>query len=254
MHAKGRYRPWLVLLVVLAAPGPTPAQIPTEGLVARWTLDDGSGTVAGDTSGGDHDATLVNGPVWTTGMMGGALSFDGIDDYVAVPISAAFDFGPGGFSIAAWIRTSVGTLEQYVIDFYCEGNFPHVEIYTGQFDSKVGTHVCRGELECERLTDGVVTTGHWRHVMITYDPTTTPGFLLYVDGARRESGTLELTVPVDGWDTISMAARVRLDGTVDEPWHGEIDDVLVYDRPLTPQQVADLYATYPVELQRFTVE
>ena len=42
------------------------------GLLAWWKMDDGSGITAED-SAGDANGTLVNGPVWTTGVVDGAL-------------------------------------------------------------------------------------------------------------------------------------------------------------------------------------
>jgi hypothetical protein len=38
------------------------------GLVGRWGLNEGSGTVAGDSSGSGVTGTLVNGPTWTSGF------------------------------------------------------------------------------------------------------------------------------------------------------------------------------------------
>ena len=65
----------------------------TEVLVNRWNLgwlgrlveiDEGSGTVAYDSSGNGNDGNLMNGPTWTTGKIGGALKFDGVNKYVDV--------------------------------------------------------------------------------------------------------------------------------------------------------------------------
>jgi hypothetical protein len=38
------------------------------------------------------------------GVAGNALSFDGIDDYLAVPNSASIDFGDEDFTISFWIK------------------------------------------------------------------------------------------------------------------------------------------------------
>ena len=54
------------------------------GLIAWWKFDETSGTVAYDSSGNGNDGNLTNGPTWVTGKIGGALSFDGIDDYFEV--------------------------------------------------------------------------------------------------------------------------------------------------------------------------
>jgi len=47
------------------------------GLTAEWKLDDGTGTSAVDSSGNGNTGTLTNGPTWTAGNTGGALSFTG---------------------------------------------------------------------------------------------------------------------------------------------------------------------------------
>ena len=55
------------------------------GLVGYWTFDDGSGTTAADSSGNGYTATLVNGPTWITGKIGGAISANGVNQYVNIP-------------------------------------------------------------------------------------------------------------------------------------------------------------------------
>ena len=59
-------------------------------MVSYWKLDESSGTTAYD-SVDTNDGTLVNGPVWTTGAVDGALSFDGVNDYVEIPHSNGLD-------------------------------------------------------------------------------------------------------------------------------------------------------------------
>jgi len=53
---------------------------------------------------------LVNGPKWTNGKFGQALSFDGVDDYVEVPHSSTLGFPAGtSFTLALWFKgTKVG--------------------------------------------------------------------------------------------------------------------------------------------------
>ncbi len=228
------------------------AQVPTAGLIAHWAFDEGSGALAADSSGGGHNGTLVNGPTWTSGIAGDALSFDGIDDYVAIPDSVDFDFGNGDFTICAWFRTTVGLSEQYIIDFFRDGNFPHIEIYTGLPLHCLGSHLCGVGDVCTRISNGIVDNGGWHHVVITLSHSVPNGFSLYVNGIKATSGTFSQLL--DGWDTISIAARVHVDGTIDEPWNGDIDEVLVYDRVLSDSEIANLYGFYPVDLQGFTID
>ena len=69
-------------------------------LISYWTFDEGVGNVAGDWAGANHGT--VHGATWTTGKVGGALSFDGGDDYVEVPDNA--NLRPEAFTIEAWVN------------------------------------------------------------------------------------------------------------------------------------------------------
>ena len=64
-----------------------PMAVLDASLVGHWTFDanDISGTTAYDRSGQGNNGTLTNGPTQTTGQVGGALNFDGVDDYGVVP-------------------------------------------------------------------------------------------------------------------------------------------------------------------------
>ena len=61
------------------------------GLVGWWKFDEGSGSVAYDSSGNGNDGNLMNGPTWTAGKIRGALSFDGMNDYVLIPATYDLD-------------------------------------------------------------------------------------------------------------------------------------------------------------------
>jgi len=72
--------------------------------IAHWKLDDATGTLASDASGNGHAGTLVNGPAWTMGSIGGALSFDGVNDFVVVPHHNALN--ASALTIAGWVWLS----------------------------------------------------------------------------------------------------------------------------------------------------
>ena len=91
----------------------TPANVSTTNLAAWWKFDDGSGTTASDATGNGHTGTLVNGPTWSTaGESGGAIQFNGTNQYVDIPKSQSPVLGSGAFTISAWVKitsTSTGT-------------------------------------------------------------------------------------------------------------------------------------------------
>ena len=66
----------------------------------------GTGTTWTDLSGNGNTGTLTNGPTYSSAN-GGSIVFDGVNDYVDAPASAALSFGTGDFSISVWIKFSV---------------------------------------------------------------------------------------------------------------------------------------------------
>ncbi|MBV8879365.1 MAG: hypothetical protein JO332_05355, partial [Planctomycetaceae bacterium] len=61
-----------------------PTSAAESGLAGWWTLDEGSGATAGDSSPNRISGALRNDPVWTSGRRRGALSFDGQNDYIEI--------------------------------------------------------------------------------------------------------------------------------------------------------------------------
>ena len=76
-----------------------------EGMISYWKFDEGSGTVAHDCWGDNHGT--IYGAQWTTGIVGAALDFDGVDDYVLLP---DIDLVPNPFTICAWVNIQDNTL------------------------------------------------------------------------------------------------------------------------------------------------
>ena len=89
--------------------GPEPATLTAtynaagpSGLSAAYGFNAGSGTTAVDASGNGHTGT-ISGATWTAaGKFGGALSFDGTNDWVTVADAAALDLTTG-MTLMAWV-------------------------------------------------------------------------------------------------------------------------------------------------------
>jgi hypothetical protein len=111
----------LVLLCIssLILPLPWAAEAVNSSLVGYWSFDEGSGTVAHDSSGNGNDGTLVNGPQWVTGRSGSALSFDGINDYLSITEHTDLDPHTSDWTISAWVNiaklNSDTSIPQFVI-------------------------------------------------------------------------------------------------------------------------------------------
>ncbi len=80
------------------------------GLIAHWEFDEGSGTIARDSSGKGHDGTLLGDPQWVTGMIGsGALSFDGTDGLVEAGDDASLSL-TDALTITAWVSVQAAPI------------------------------------------------------------------------------------------------------------------------------------------------
>ncbi|MCP4453127.1 MAG: LamG domain-containing protein, partial [Planctomycetes bacterium] len=84
-----------------------------------WCMDDDGGQMASDSSGRERHGTLENmsGNEWTTGVLGGALEFNGNSDYVDLPIGKVIE-NATDCTFAAWVKWSgQGDNYQRVFDF-----------------------------------------------------------------------------------------------------------------------------------------
>ncbi|MEA3225302.1 MAG: hypothetical protein U9Q07_05070, partial [Planctomycetota bacterium] len=91
------------LVVVLGSAWTSPVEAADPGLVGWWTFDEGSGTVAADSSGHGIDGTLVSDPAWRQdGVHKGCLFFDGAQSHVRITHQDSLNPGAGSFTFAFW--------------------------------------------------------------------------------------------------------------------------------------------------------
>ncbi len=214
-----------------------------EGLIAHWKFDEGGGTVAYDSVGG-NDGSLVGGPVWTSGRIGGALDFDGVDDYVDVgdPADDSLDFEAGdSFSISAWIKTDDEN-GQIVYKRKYTGVGGYQEGYRLRllWNLLFGIEDTSGN-GISILGDTMVADDQWHHVVAVRD-TATDKLYLYLDGSSDATPVTDPTIETLATDRSLEIGRA--DSTVSPylSYHdGKIDDVRIYERALSAEEVQQLY-------------
>jgi hypothetical protein len=211
-------------------------------------FDDGSGTVAHDSTGNGHDGTLVNGPTWVAGVLGGALSFDEYNDIVTVtdfPLAASF-------SIAFWFRVADNSgiwnqsmfswgptygrnsLNVYIIE---SGNGEADKLRTVLLDANHSSVQNLDVYDANAYLAGGYLDGHWHHYCLT--AATGVGSKVYLDGRLRAFD------PNQGGDAIDPNTKLSLGGrydlNVDRFFGGALDDVWVFGQALAAQDVLALY-------------
>jgi len=235
----------LGLLVILVFCGvPAKGDLDT-GLIARWTFDEGSGSTAYDLVGGNHGT--IYGAQWTDGIIGGALNFDGIGDYVKVPDADVLDFAAGeSFTLCAWLKYS--TANQGRIQKYNN-------ISRNGYNIFVNNAHTPGLIACGTLSDGVsadaayngaYNDGEWHLAALVRDQSGNH-IDLYVDGLWRD-GDVEATRDLRNSGDLHLGGSWML---LADFFEGDMDDVRIYGRALSVEGIEQLYqqgAAPPVQV------
>jgi hypothetical protein len=161
---------------------------------------------------------------------GSCLSFDGNDDYVDVPTDPAFNLRYE-LTIEAWINpdTLSTTHQNSIVD---HGNSYWFYISTGQ---KLSFLRFKNGAYTAISTDATILTGTWTHVVATYNSSASDQVKLYINGHLSKTGSLN--GPID-----SVTSPILIGDRGDlHHFDGTIDEVAIYNKPLTPQKIRQDY-------------
>ena len=219
--------------------------VPGPDLQAQYYFNEGTGTIAIDASTYNRDGT-INGAVWINGQDGSELGFDGIDDYVSIP-----RVNNDEMSISAWFYKNAN--DTVYSDAIFGGHKSHLDTQRQQgFDLRfykntpnaldfilVTRDVSGTKTRKVARKNFVNSVGNWHHVVGTYNKTTGEQ-KLYVDGQLVNTQfhpAGNTIVPLAFYSDM----RIGYSRVNNGYFNGIIDDVLLYSRPLSSQEVQDLY-------------
>jgi mono/diheme cytochrome c family protein len=228
-----------------------PAEPDVAGLVAHYELDGNFSDVSGRYQ---HGRTVVGDPTFDAGRVGKAVSFDG-DTEVSFGNVAGFDRGDA-FSLAVWLKGR-GNLpisvfqkiesadrrrgyEWQLDDIALVG----IQKWAARLRVRIAGDAPEGAIEIH--TRERLTLGDWYHVALTYDGSgKVTGLALYLNGTK-----LDAEVISDGLaGTIATDAPLRVGSkALGKPFVGQIDDLRLYNRVLSPQQIEDLAIHHPMRV------
>lgn len=221
---------WAIVWAITFWASPVPVLALEEGLIGYWKFDEKDGDIAMDSSGNEHHGTLINKPKWVDGKWDGALEFDGAASYVNMD-----DFkGPleGPWTITCWIKTEAGG-SMDIVSWGTEGGGLKVEfrLDAGRLRVEHGNGNNRG--------DALINDGEWHHVtaQLPEGSTTIKEVLFFLDG--EQLGIFQIGNGDNPFRTTEgIDFNVGRSGPRgDRYFHGLIDDVKLYNRALTQDEI-----------------
>jgi hypothetical protein len=216
-----------------------PSLVPVgSGLQAWYPCDEGSGSIAHDRTGNANNATLENGAAFVTGQQGSAIRFFGANQ-VAI---TAFQ-GPNinnDITIAMWIRR---------LSFNRGGLLAKTNGTTWNYDLIISFGTNDLTFYSDNLFPNnvssnpsvVASTNVWYHVAVTH--ALNGQTIFYVDGVAAGGNPQANQMNVSGGELINIGSEGDPGSPSTNFFEGDIYDVRIYDRVLTPAEIATLATT-----------
>ena len=173
-----------------------------------------------------YNGTLVNGATYSTGKIGSAFSFDGINDYMSTSTNSIINSSlPHSYS--CWVKPTALS----------------IGIFVGNGASMLGIRGGGNLTFFQYYVNAEVNTGYilplntWTHITVTYKGTSfgSNNVLIYVNGSLLYTGSLSM--PAGGGKVFVGSNNAGSGGF----YNGLIDEVGVWNRTLTATEVTELY-------------
>lgn len=209
---------------------------PPTGIIAWWDADDVAGSTAYDIVGG-NDGTMDGGVALVPGEVGNAFDFGDGGGVVEVPDSPVL-YPVSGLTIEAWVYptdtfrafqriVSKQVDDQVNVSTFVLGIGSAGGVYFGLFRNNPGQQFIDGRTS--------LTFGAWNHVAGVWDGTSMRVFL---DGVMQPE-TSFISPPLTA-STVPL--RLGRGDTSTYLFAGQLDEVTLYNRPLSTSEIAGIYA------------
>jgi len=238
---------FLILMSGLGFSQSVPSYVPTNGLVGWWGFNGN----AQDGSGNGNHGTIVGSITNTTdrfGIPNSAYFFNGNNCHIPIPSLNSLSYRPITYS--AWVivnsyfpitfghkfRTIIGRNTTYVLDcgvigFWADGNpvipqnIPQNTFIFWRGGGSSGT---------APVTSTSPPLNQWVHVVYTQE--LNGDWQWYMNGLLSNSGNF--TDPLNYFSEFRIGGCNNYDGY---SWNDKIDDIGIWNRALTPQEITNLY-------------
>ena len=223
---------------------------PTKGIV-DWRAEEGEPTIEGTSlavlnmpgatgsipvikdfssygNNGTMQGALLEDNLWeASGGYDGWSYFemDGVDDIITIPYNSGLNV-VGEVTVAAWINPSIVSGYQRIWSY---GGSSQANAYSLLLNNDKLTYQINNAGHGSLSTD-TISVGTWTHVAFTYDDSLDK-VILYVNGNPTEYSTSR------GINPVIETGYIGASSVQGQLFNGGIDEVLVYDRVLSPEQI-----------------
>ena len=210
---------------------------------AVWNADN----TPNDSVGTNH-GTLTNGTTYTTGKIGQAFSFDGVNDYITLPNNM---MSAQTFSYSAWVRyNNIPTGESYVFTA-TNGNGTNTNYGTafGMINGQLALSMSNNNSGTAwRMSSGVLLANIWYHIAVTKVSSLAPKFYLngVLQGTTLIIGTNNATLSYGGGSFPNSlcsigACRYNNGSNTYAYTNGIIDALSVWNKELNQSEITEAY-------------
>jgi len=206
---------------------------PSSGLVAHWAFDTWNAmTSPEDVSGNNADCSATTGcPTQVAGVLGNAAQFDG--SKACLDVAGLASWADPQFTISAWVKSSSSSGP--VVVHESDSGCPSPELVMSNGAGLVQLNVTDTMPHNEAWTLAAIPTpGSWHQVAVSWDGANQA---VYVDGVCSCSKAQALG-PLDNVQPFTIGCYPTGGPTF---FTGSIDDVRIYNRVLSAQEMADVY-------------
>ncbi len=229
--------------IVGKCPPPPPQCVPVpSGIVSWWRSDESASDEYGRNSG-----TLMNGATYTSGKVGQAFNFDGVDDHVRIPSSSSLN-PTGSFTIDAWIYPVADVPHGSIIGKWGFREWSNQRSWSFgimggggiEFALSDSAHQEDPSFHAFFTGSGVVKMNQWNHVAAVFDKSTYTR-KIYVNGFKvAERTDLPFTLTQSIAD-VTIGIFKGSPSFFDFPFPGRIDEVDFFNKALTGTEIRNIY-------------